>query len=266
MVEFYLESWAAVAPGIEDKAAWLDWFAHPVALDNTLGKPSLKQIPPMLRRRFSDLGKTAAVAAFPLLEQTSAIPCIFASRHGDTHLTFSLLEDVGKKEPMSPTGFSLAVHNAVSGLFSIARKDVSAVTAIAATEGLVASAFIEAAGQLQDSEKVLCIIYDVPLPEFYTAMEPGDAFPYACAMILSRTPSGECLQLTQQSKVEAGIEPSAESDVLPAEFNSESLHLIRMLVGLSDSTLSIAQQTLWCIRRDERSALFPSLSQTDQAS
>lgn len=248
MVKFFLESWMAVAPDIKNKAAWLDWFAHPVALDKTLGSPSLKQIPPMLRRRFSDLGKTAAVAAFPLLESTEAVPCIFASRHGDTHLTFSLLEGIGREEPMSPTGFSLAVHNAISGLFSIARKDVSAVTAIAATEGLVASAFIEAIGQLQDSERVLCIIYDVPLPELYLASDPGDNFPYACALMLNGTQGKELWSLNHSVD---NIPPEHPKDQeLPAAFNTEPLNLIRMLVGMSDQTVSKAQQTSWLLRRE----------------
>jgi hypothetical protein len=38
---------------------------------------------------------------------------------------------------MSPPSFSLAVHNAINGLFSIARKDSSSVTAIVAMQGLV---------------------------------------------------------------------------------------------------------------------------------
>lgn len=249
MVGFYLESWAAVAPGMECQEDWLKWFESPVSLEKSIGKPpSLKQIPPMLRRRFSDLGKSAAVAAFPLLSASEQMPCIFASRHGDTELTLSLLETIAREEPLSPTGFSLAVHNAVSGLFSIVRKDVSAVTAIAATEGLIASMLLEAIGQLEESEKVLCIVYDVPLPELYQPYAQSDAFPYACAMILSRS-SGEKIELSHSLSEDENHSLSVDP------LNTESLNFIRMLVGRSDEFKSIAYGSCWQVKRNTRVGL-----------
>lgn len=186
LVRFKLQSWNAFAPGLESHQAWREWLLHPSDLSPELGKTSLKQIPPMLRRRFTELGRCAAGAALPLLEGIDSIPGVFASRHGDTPLTLSLLEGIAEGEPMSPTGFSLAVHNALSGLLSIARKDVSEVTAIAATENLIPNALIEAVTQLQDQPRVLCVIYDLPLPELYKPYSDSTPFPCAVAMILSR--------------------------------------------------------------------------------
>ena len=125
MVSFQLESWSAMAPGLESREDWQQWLQHPESIEEPFEKISLRNIPAMLRRRFNTLGKYAMGAALPLMEGIESIPSIFASRHGDTELSLSLLEQIGRDEPMSPTNFSLAVHNAVSGLFSIALNDTS---------------------------------------------------------------------------------------------------------------------------------------------
>lgn len=187
MVNFQIESWAALAPELETRESWQHWLKHPEKLPETPGKVSLEKVPPMLRRRFGTPGKYAMAAALQVLNEGEAVPGIFSSRHGNTALTLSLLEEMGRDEPMSPTSFSLAVHNAVSGLFSIARKDTSMVTSLAAMEGLVLHTLLEAAGQLQVSDRVLCVIYDIPLPELYRRYCTGNDFPYAIAMIISHT-------------------------------------------------------------------------------
>ncbi|MBY4676107.1 beta-ketoacyl synthase chain length factor [Marinobacterium sp. CAU 1594] len=227
---------------MESREAWLSWLQNPQPIDRPLGKVSLRQFPLMLRRRFSTLGKCAMGAVLPLLNEGEKIPSIFASRHGDTALTLSLLESMGRDEPMSPTGFSLAVHNAVSGLFSIARQDLHEVTSIAANEGLVVQTLLEAVGQLQDAERVLCVVYDVPLPDLYSRYSESEPFPYAIAMIISRS-EGEPFNL---GPCDALAKPIAE---LPNDLNTESLRFLRLLVG--DSTVADTELNgvIWRIAR-----------------
>ncbi|MFP8966873.1 beta-ketoacyl synthase chain length factor [Pokkaliibacter sp. CJK22405] len=222
LLSFKLQSWNAIAPGLESEPQWKAWAENPVALPAELHGVSLKQIPPMLRRRFTELGRASASSALPLLEGIDAIPGVFASRHGDTPLTFSLLEGIARNEPMSPTGFSLAVHNAVAGLLSIARKDLSEVTAIAATRNLIVSALLEAVTQLQERDQVLCVIYDVPLPELYRSYSSSETHPYALAMLLSRT-EGEDLTLS------ATHDGTPESDT-----TSELIRMMRFLLALDE--------------------------------
>ncbi len=241
MMNFRLESWAAMAPGLETQEDWQQWLRNPSEIHQALGKVTIPGVPAMLRRRFNTLGKCAMAAVMPLVEGIDAIPSIFASRHGDTELSFSLLKGIGQNEPMSPTSFSLAVHNAVAGLFSIARKDTSAVTAIAAMEGLVLQTFLEAIGQLQESEQILCVIYDIPLPEFYRQHSSADTpgFPYAIAMILSQT-DGETLQLEP-------VTATAPADSDPGD--SEPMRLLALLSGLTGETLLQQRGETWRIAR-----------------
>jgi len=238
LINFRVESWAALAPGLNTREQWQDWLQQPQPIGAELGKVPLKQIPPILRRRFSTLGKCAVGAALSLLHEGESIPCVFASRHGDIELTFSLLQEMGKDEPMSPTGFSLAVHNAVSGLFSIARKDTCEVTAIAASEGLVTQALIETAGQLINRERVLCVIYDVPLPALYQSYTETDPFPYAVAMVLSRH-TGEQFSFAQTDS------SSLSESKLPSELDTQPLRLIELLAGVNSQTDFHAKGSNW---------------------
>jgi len=244
VVNFQIEAWAAIAPGLESHIDWLKWLQHPEKTDEPLAKVSLAQFPAMLRRRFSALGKCAMGAALPIIEADEAIPSVFASRYGDMDLTLTLLESIARKEPMSPTSFSLAVHNAVSGLFTIARKDNSEVTSIAAMNGLLLQTLFEAIGQLQSTSRVLCVVYDLPLPDFFQHYHSGVSFPYAIAFVVSNT-NGDSYSLDQCVDTVAGVESSQDSLI-----NLDTVNFLRLLNGLSTEIKITANGLSWQITRD----------------
>jgi len=247
VVTFQIESWAAIAPGLETREAWQHWLKHPEVVPETLAKVSLDKVPPMLRRRFGTLGKCAMAAALQVLNDDEPIPGIFSSRHGDTALTLSLLEEMGRDEPMSPTGFSLAVHNAVSGLFSIVRKDTSMVTSLAAMEGLVLHTLLEAVGQLQVSDRVLCVIYDIPLPDLYRHYCTGDDFPYAIAVILGNA-DGESYSIEPCEQVIPGKNSPFQGS-LP--MNLEPIRFLELLAGISTEMGVELNGAAWRIAKTE---------------
>lgn len=245
MVSFQIEAWAAIAPGLESHGDWQRWLQKPDVIDEPMGKVSLSQFPAMLRRRFGALGKCAMGAALPIVEPDEAIPSIFASRYGDMALALTLLEDIAKNEPMSPTGFSLAVHNAVSGLFTIGRNDTSSVTSIAAMEGLILQALFEAIGQLQNANKVLCVVYDVPLPEFFQHYSPGEPFPYALAFVVSNV-GGDAYKLAQCADAVTGPEPTADQFM-----NVDTFNFLKLLNGLSTKISLDVNGLIWQITKLE---------------
>ena len=246
MSRFHIESWAAIAPGLETRDEWQQWLRDPLPIEAALGKPDLSAIPAMQRRRFSTLGKCAMGATLQLIGDDERIPAIFASRHGDTLLSLSLLEGIARGDPMSPTSFSLAVHNAISGLYSIARKDTSAITAIATMDGLVLQTLFEAIGQLQTCERLLCVIYDIPLPEFYqsTRDEADEPFPYAIALLLSKS-SGEKLQL--EPLRDDTVTEDAEGNPL-LEF--DAVRLLRLLAGIENRIEFRQARNAWQLSRE----------------
>src|SRR5690606_31495741 len=99
-------------------------------------------------------------------------------------------------EPLSPTGFSLSVHNAIASLHSILQQDRANYLALAAGEATMEAACIEAAALLADgAHEVRVVAYDAPLPDAYAghAIE-GDA-PHACCWRLAAD-GGERLELS----------------------------------------------------------------------
>jgi len=143
-------------------------------------------MPAMLRRRGSVPGKMALDAAFRCLaESTSGIPALFCSRHGECERSAELLSDLVRDNPISPTSFSLSVHNATGGLFSIARRDHSNSLAIAAGHSTIEHAVIEACGLLaDDAPAVLLVAYDNYLPVIFKAFQDCNVLPYAWAWMM----------------------------------------------------------------------------------
>lgn len=223
MLNFRLVTWSALAPGLSTSEDWNSWFAGqaPNSEDNI--KALLRPIPPMLRRRFTPMGRIAAAGALSVLSSEQSMPVVFASRHGDIDLTLSLLQNIAKDEALSPTGFSLAVHNATVGLLSIARKDPSAVTAIAATEHMIPMALLEAATQLQESTQVLCLICDTPVPELYRPYTESSDIPYTLALVLSRD-EGDQITLSHQHETEHSI--------------TESSHTLQQVIGFLNQEIN----------------------------
>lgn len=242
---FRIESWGAIAPGLSSSEEWERWLRNPESTDESIGKIDLPGIPALQRRRFSALGKCAMGAAMPLVADLAEVPSIFASRHGDTPLSLTLLEGIARGEPMSPTNFSLAVHNAISGLFSIVRKDTSAVTAVAAMDGLVLQTLFEAVGQLQSSDRLLCVIYDIPLPDFYQSRrdEACEPFAYAIAMLLGNH-AGEAFRLER-------CDPDSAAEMPAGAFQEfEPIRLLRLLTGIDDQVSLGQRHGCWRLIRE----------------
>lgn len=186
-----IKAWSAWAPGLDSPEDWQQWAAGRKAIggDNL---PDVKAIPAMLRRRLSSLGKVAVATAMPVLEHSAGnTPAVLVSRHGDLNRTVTLLTDLARQEELSPTHFSLSVHNAIGGLLSITRNDPSSITALACGFDDVSTALLEAQAILTERgcAQVLCLIYDEPIPEVYrqqTLILP--THPYAVAVLLGPEP------------------------------------------------------------------------------
>lgn len=174
-------------PGLTTQDDWLAWSQGLKTTSADEG-PSVSQIPPMLRRRLSPLGKMAASVAWPLLQDDVFIPSVFCSRHGELDRTVTMLRNLALNEQLSPTHFSLSVHNAIGGVYSIARKDPSAITALAVGDEGLSQALLET--QLimveRDYPEALCVIYDAPMPPEYSEPKVQPNLPYAAAFVLTR--------------------------------------------------------------------------------
>lgn len=208
-IQFSIAAWAAWAPGVETPEAWLEWSlgGRQIAGDS---EPALGAMAPMLRRRAGVLDRMALEVAYRCLGDRRDVPGIFCSRHGEAARSVDLLTDLAKGLPLSPTGFGLSVHNAAGGLFSIARQDRAASSALAAGASSVEHAVIEACGLLADgAPEVLLVVYDRPLPKIYASFDDRHAQPHAWAWLM-QAPANDVVALSWSAPPPAPTEVVAE--------------------------------------------------------
>lgn len=193
-----LTRWAAWAPGVESVEAWQAWAKAPVPLASE-GVPDAKFLPAMLRRRCTPLTRTVLSAAYACVDadELPLLRTVFASRHGSINESIGLLENVVRREKLSPATFSHTVHNAQAGLFSIAAGNRAASSSLSGQEDTWASAWIDALAFLErdPAAPVLVVIGDVPLADTFAPLVEEPATPYAFACRLTSAGDGPGIAL-----------------------------------------------------------------------
>ena len=245
-----IDRWAAWAPGLESQEAWETWLAEGDAVppEPAAAVPPLAEMPAMMRRRIEPLGRIALQAAYWAQGgQAPAGPVVFASRWGEIARSVEMLQQLAAGEPLSPTAFSLSVHNAIGALFSIARGDRNTYQAISAGAYSVEAGFAEASGLIADgAASVLLVCFEAPLPPLYRAH--GDAYdgfmlPRAFALKLSCTAADCGISLASR----AGEAPPSTAG-LPSD-----LCALRFLVGADPQQRSL-DAGRWRWQRDDDQA------------
>ncbi len=166
-VNFTVESWSAWSTSKTQLADWSSW-ANNQFFTATEMAPDISMIPAMKRRRMSSLTKMAFATALDCVKDTDEHPnCIFASQHGELTRTVKILNTLVDMEDVSPTDFSLSVHNTALGLFSIHTHNKQPATTVAAGEDSFGYGLLEAAILLArfPDTPVLLVFFDEPLPQ-----------------------------------------------------------------------------------------------------
>lgn len=216
-IRFDIDQWQAWAPGRACQADWLRWASASQWPNDPEAQPDVSFLPAMQRRRLSRLARMVFAVAQPLSEGRAPMPLVYASRHGETTRNFALLSDLANAQPLSPTQFSLSVHNAIVGLWSIFQGDPSEMTAIAAEGDGLEHAVLEAALLLNEgAPAVLLVIAEESPPEAYRPWIDDCSIPYALALRLT---AGDSWQLQ--------LQPNDES---PSQPQVHALQLIRALL------------------------------------
>ncbi len=100
-------------------------------------------------------------------------PIVLASRYGAMTNTLELLKLINQSETLSPTGFSLSVHNAAVGVGSQLTANRGGHTAIAAGERTLAEGLTESYARLKDGAgSIVLMMSDCHLQNEYA--EFGD--------------------------------------------------------------------------------------------
>jgi hypothetical protein len=187
VIQFDIDQWQAWAPGLASTDDWANWARDPHDIENSDAQPpDVSFLPAMQRRRLSRLARMVFAVATPLAAGKMPMPLVYASRHGETARTFAILGDLASDEPLSPTQFSLSVHNAIIGLWSIQQNDTSEMTALAAEGDGLEHAVLEASLLLgEGAPAVLVVIAEDQPPAAYAPWINDVSFPYAVALLLT---------------------------------------------------------------------------------
>jgi len=162
------------------------WFADdPVAqgllapgapdgfLDLAWGPPDVSWVEPLQRRRLSPLARAFFHCANRVAPEGDA-RVVFASRHGEAERTLTILQDLAAGAEVSPTLFSMSVHNAVPGLWSILKGNRASTCAVAAGPETFGCGLLEALAcfRADPSSPVLYVYGDDRLPEPWADLVP----------------------------------------------------------------------------------------------
>ena len=165
---------------------------------------ALETIPAMQRRRLSVLAKMAIHSALVTLNGERADYIVWVSKYGDEEKTLDILKDVLNQQTPSPTQFSISVHNAIAGLYSILCQDDTPSTSLSAdwTDALIdAYAFLKSNPQ---AKRVLVVSYDQPLPNLYSDAVEFPAFALSALVSLEQPNlSIEALSTTDSATMES---------------------------------------------------------------
>ena len=177
MADFVLCQWSAWASGLGSRE------------DNRLiesGNIAVPEcVPKMLQRRLSLLSRAVFNVADQCVKSGKTYPVVFSSAHGEICKSLEMLKTIQEGDELSPTAFSLSVHNAIAGLFSIAYSNSQEITVIAPGLEGIAPAFIEALGMLHEgADEVLIILYDEPIADFYPIAPFNLDTAYPCVLAL----------------------------------------------------------------------------------
>lgn len=122
---------------------------------------SLQDLPLTARRRLTPLGRKVlqVINACAVGLDGSAIPWIISCRHGDKSRRLNLLSSLAQEEMLSPSDFSMSVHNAIIGLFSIAAGNKYAHSALAGGNRSFEMGLLESIALLKETGGSVGYIY-----------------------------------------------------------------------------------------------------------
>ena len=230
-LSFSLQAWSAWSPDLTTPAAWADWAATDTRQTQSI-EPAVAAMPAMLRRRAQRLGRMALETLYdPATAVSADYPIVFASRYGEVQRSTALLQELAENGAVSPQSFSMSVHNAIAGLYTIATTQAANVVALAAGTQTACGGLVEALMLLADGAPGVRLLFcDEPLPSVYDRYGETATPAFACLLVLQ---AGADFQLHWQDN-------AAATDAAP-------LDLLRFI--LTDAATLALSTSGWGIQR-----------------
>lgn len=187
---FNIKNWAIVC---NKKLEVDDWkkgetFWQKSVVDFEDVSLKLAFLPPLKRRRLSPSARLFFESAWGLLNENKNIPVVYASSNGEINRNFDLWHSLLTEGDVSPTSFSLSVHNALVGQWSELSGVKAEITALTAQQDNLEIALLEAYLLLNESvDEVLVVVAESPLAGSYNVSPIyRQPFSYALGLLVEK--------------------------------------------------------------------------------
>jgi hypothetical protein len=144
---------------------------------------------------------------------------VFASSESDGAITHNICEEVARATPeVSPTRFHNSVNNAPAGYWCMAVQSHAPSTSLAGFDASFAVGLLEACIQVSaESQSVLLVAHDTPLPEPLNSERPMTAL-FGAALVLAPKKSARSL-----ARLTLAIDPNAPAQSRLADADLDRL-------------------------------------------
>ncbi|MCB1853780.1 MAG: beta-ketoacyl synthase chain length factor [Halieaceae bacterium] len=227
------------------QAALCCHYSGPGLVCEEVEQPDLGTVPALKRRRLGALARTVFHVLDRCADTDQSEPVVFSSYLGEIKRTQALLESVAAGGPVSPMAFSLSVHNAIAGQWSLIRGIKAPMTALSPPAGSPVPALLEAQGILLEGHypAVNVAYFEEDYPGFYAPFFSGAQGP--CALALRLVPetggiSSRCLRLELEQ-----LSPALSPPVSTVNISA----LGGLLAGQRDELVVSEPQCRWRLRR-----------------
>jgi len=223
-----------------DADRWQAWARGEVTLADHEELAAVRMMPPLLRRRAHPLGRAALEVLYaPTLAYTDQ-PIVFCSRHGEMSRCVALLQALAAEGKLSPQEFSMSVHNAIPGLFLIAKQSRTPLVTLASENRLALSGLLEALSQLADgASSVILLFCDAPLPMLFRSFCDNEPTCFAFALEVT---AGEDYRLAYDDAM-------SSTELAPTLMPDSSLPLLRFALDETQSALPLTEKADWQLLR-----------------
>jgi Beta-ketoacyl synthase, N-terminal domain len=213
----YVEAIGVRGPGLADWPSTAAVLCGAVPYDSVPTElPPPGQLPSAERRRAVPVVRIAFAAAEEALRalqgEPGPLPTVFASSGGDGlnyHQICETLASDNKK--ISPTRFHNSVHNAPSGYWSIATRDMATSNVLCAHDASFGAGLLDALAQVVcDGGRVMLVAYESDYPEPLHSVRPIAAS-FGVAFVLAAEPSAHAVARIDVSLADAPADTLADA-------------------------------------------------------
>lgn len=196
-MEFSLNliDWQARAPGLSETSQWQAWSRQPQAIDASAPQGKLSELPMMTARRLTSGSKLAVECGLSMLRRHKIDAVLYTSRHGELERNYRILSALATGQPVSPTDFTMSVHNASVGSLTIAAEQPLVSSSLSAGMDTFQQGLCEVVCLLQAGYKrVLMVDFDGLLPDFYHPFLPEKmpTWAFAAALVFETGQGWRC--------------------------------------------------------------------------